>query len=82
MYRHGYGLLRHIVDRLEPAFADLLPPGPPLQVHQYVRVCRVEVCGRVVEGEVPVLADADEGYVERVVPHQGIHLLQRRRSAA
>ena len=45
----------------KPALADLLPPARLVQRHDQVRVSRVEVGRRIVEGEVAVLADADEG---------------------
>src|SRR5207245_7917523 len=49
----------------EPALADLLPPARFVQGHDEVRGVGLEIGGRIVEGEVAVLADADERDVDR-----------------
>ena len=62
--RHRDRARWHVGERREPAFADLLPPARLVERHDDVRLARVEVRGRIVEGEVAVLADADERDVD------------------
>ena len=46
-------------------FAHLLSPARFIERHDEVGLACVEVCRRIVEGEMPVLADADEGHIDR-----------------
>ena len=62
--RHRNRARRHIVDRIEPAFADLLAAAGVVEIDDEIRLARVEVGRRIVEGEVAVLADADERDVD------------------
>ena len=59
--------VRHGVDVGEVTFADLLPTAGGVELHDLHVERVVEVGdGRVVEREVPVLADAEAAEVERV----------------
>ena len=51
--------------RGEPALADLLAPAGLVERDDEVGLLGVEIGGRIVEGEVAVLADADERDVDR-----------------
>src|SRR5204862_2902818 len=61
----GDGALRHFVDASEPAFPHLLAPARIVERHDQVRLFGVEISGWIVEGQVTVFADADEGDVNR-----------------
>ena len=58
--RHRDRLRRHVVDRGEPAFADLLPPAGLVERDDEVRLLGLEIGRRIVEGEMAVLADPDK----------------------
>src|SRR5215469_5273429 len=49
---------------LEPAFAELLPAACLIEMDHDVSCFGLKIGGRIVEGQVPVLADADESYVD------------------
>lgn len=63
---HGDGLAGHVVEGGEPAFAQLLAAAGVVELDDEVGFFGLEVGGRVVEGEVAVFADADEGDVDGV----------------
>ena len=69
-HRHRDGLRRHLVDRGEPSLAHLLTPARLVQLHDEVWALGQEVCRRIVEGEMPVLADADKGDIDRGRPNR------------
>src|SRR5215210_548103 len=52
------------------AFTYLLPAAGFIEIDDDIRLLGLEVGGRVVEGEVAVLADADEGHVRPALRNQ------------
>ncbi len=60
---HRDGLLRHIPQGLEPALPNLLLLAPFVQLHHLVGKIGFKVGRRVVEGDMPVLPDADHPHV-------------------
>jgi hypothetical protein len=56
---------RHVRDRLEPPFTNLLAPARFVELDDQVGLVGLEVGRRVVEGQVAVLADADERAIDR-----------------
>ena len=61
---HGDGLLRHVIDGGEPALAKLLAAAGVVEVDDLVGGGGVEIGGRIVEGDVGILADADDADVD------------------
>lgn len=69
--REGEGVLRHAVDGGEAAFADLLLAAGAVELNQFDGARVVEVGdGRVVEGDMAVLADAETAEVDGLCPQQ------------
>src|SRR5712691_7507264 len=68
--RHRDRPLGHVLQAREPAFAELLPAARLVEPHHDVRLLGREIGRRVVEGEVAVLADADEGEVDLAATDQ------------
>src|SRR5579862_1277467 len=55
----------HIGQGLEPAFAELLAAAGLIEIDHDVRFFGFKISGRIVEGQMSVLANADESYVDR-----------------
>src|SRR5712691_5152782 len=68
----------HVLQALEPALAELLPAARLVEPHHDVRLLGREIGRRVVEGEVAVLADADEGQVDLAAADQLAHAARLR----
>ena len=62
---HRDGLLGYVVKGRKPALTELLLATGVIEVHHDVRDFGGEVGGRVIEGEVRILADASETEVNR-----------------
>lgn len=60
---HGDGAGGDVRERFEPAFADLLTAAGFIEIDEEVGIFGIEIGGRIVEGEVSVLADADESEI-------------------
>src|SRR5579872_89779 len=63
--RHGNGLLRYLRNIGEPRLAYLLLATRLIEVDDDIRLFGIEISGWIVEGNVPVLADAEERNVNR-----------------
>ena len=57
----------HLVKSSKPAFAYLLKPTRLIQFNDNIGRFGLEVSRRIIEGEVSILADADERHVNRVL---------------
>src|SRR5215469_10870701 len=55
--RHGDRPSGHFVEAAKPAFAKLLLSAGIVQFHEQVRLFGIEISGRVIEGQVAILAD-------------------------
>ena len=58
--------MRDILQRREPAFVELLTTTTVIQLDYFVCIRGVEICGWIIESEMPIFADACEGHVDRV----------------
>lgn len=61
---HGDRALGNFGEILEPSFTDLLLPTSLVKVDDEVRVFGLKVGGWIVEGEMPILTDPDEGNID------------------
>jgi len=68
--RHGDGLPRDIINSLEPTFAYLLAPACLIEFDNKIRFPRLEVGWRIIESQVPVLPNANEGRVNYLARDQ------------
>src|SRR5579859_395992 len=78
LHGHGDCLARNVIQRREPALAELLPSASLVEFDALVTLRRGKVGRRIVEGEVAVLADAGEGHVDRVCCDQSVEALDLR----
>src|ERR1700752_374845 len=62
--RHRYRLSRNVLHRREPTLPDLLPLAGLVESDDDIRLLGVEVSGRIVEGQVTILANPDERDVD------------------
>ena len=65
-HAHRDRLLRHIVERREPTFAQLLAAAGVVELDDQVGFFGFEIGRRIVEREVAIFADADKGNVDRM----------------
>ncbi len=72
-HAHRDRLARDIVQRRKPTFAQLLPAARFIELDENVRLVCLKIGRRVVEGQVAVLADADERHVDRMVANDFAH---------
>ena len=49
----------------EPGLAHLLPPASLIQFDHEIRVFNFKISRRIVEGEVPILTNAQKGDIDR-----------------
>src|SRR5581483_9147870 len=63
-------LLRNVVQRRKPAFPELLLATRFIEIDDQVRLFRLKIRRRIVEREMAVLADTDEGDVDVFLPDQ------------
>ncbi len=73
--RHGNRLPGNVRQRLKPPLAQLLPPAGFIEVNDDIRRFRLEIRGRIVEGQVSILADAHKGHVDRMLRDQSADTL-------
>lgn len=66
---HGYRLGGHLVETLEPTFADLLKSAFLVQIDDDIGRFGFEIGGGIVKGYVSVLPDSDKGDVDRLFPN-------------
>src|SRR5579864_6147977 len=62
--RHRKRLLRNLGDICEPRLADLLLTACLVEIDDDVRFFGVEICGWIVECDMPVLPDTEKGDVD------------------
>ena len=69
---HGDGLARNIFHTGEPPFPQLLAPAGLIQVYDDKWIFRLEVGRGVIEGQVAVLANADQGHIDGVIANKQV----------
>src|SRR5215469_11204064 len=62
---HRDGATGHLLQALEPALAQLLTPASIIEIDHQERFRGSKIGWRIVEGQVSILPDADEGDVNR-----------------
>src|SRR3954453_6371533 len=65
-HAHRDSLLRHVIKRRKPAFTQLLSAAGFIELHNQVRLLGFEICRRIVEREMPILANSDKRDVSRM----------------
>jgi hypothetical protein len=68
--RHGNRSHGNLLEAFEPSLPQLLPSTGFVEMNHDVRSRGFEVRRRVIEGDVAVFSNSDEGYIDRMLMDQ------------